>query len=377
MNNSAGKLFREAQGLYEKYDYLCRLGHREIRRFKGVLKGEPVFILGNGPSLKRVPHDVLEGLNFIATNRGFHKLESVRTSFHVNLLTDETRVEELSSELVDIGGKTFVAPDQLTKRFIANQYVRDHFSVLRFPMIFDLAENTPHMYARESSRSSLNLESCLDNCGRSVAFSAIQLAYYLGADEIVLLGNEMDYSGESTHFVDGVTHLNKSFDYEIDARGPLLAFKDLLNSRGVRLSDATTGGKIDVLPKDDLVVAANRARMRQKHIRPIKHRAMLTSSDFDRLIWVWGTGDGARRVYSLLNSWGIEVSGFIDGLSKFDKGEFLGKPIKGTGFLNSFNDEVKPYFVIGSSYLTEIETYLSSIGFTPVVDYSTAIFEGM
>ena len=79
-------------------------------------------------------------------------------------------------------------------------------------------------------------------------FTAIQLAAFFGASEIVCLGMDMNYQGARKYFDNRISTGNwNGFKYEKHGRPVLEVMRDTLGERGIKLLDATQGGMVDCL----------------------------------------------------------------------------------------------------------------------------------
>jgi hypothetical protein len=107
-----------------------------------------------------------------------------------------------------------------------------------------------------------------DGCweGNTVTMVAIQLAYYMGFDDVYLLGVDHSYKFEGTphaeqtstgddpnHFAPN--YFGKGFRWHLpDLEGSELAYrvaKHMFQTTGRRIHDATIDGKLEVFPKVD------------------------------------------------------------------------------------------------------------------------------
>ncbi|MEX2214334.1 MAG: hypothetical protein WD768_09420 [Phycisphaeraceae bacterium] len=88
----------------------------------------------------------------------------------------------------------------------------------------------------------------------SVIFSAIQIAWLLGARRIVCVGIDMTYTGPTTHFVPNIRmpHAPEAFDYNTYCRPMVVAYRQFFEARGVEFLNATPGGRVEELRRVSL-----------------------------------------------------------------------------------------------------------------------------
>lgn len=90
----------------------------------------------------------------------------------------------------------------------------------------------------------------------SVTHSSILLAMYMGFKEIYLLGADNNYLGDKIHFqtTAGETEINKDRGLQIqDAMdSAYAAIKEIADERGIKIYNATRGGRLEVYPRVNL-----------------------------------------------------------------------------------------------------------------------------
>lgn len=324
----------EKLALLKRYRDRAGRDRTTLLSYQGCLAGEVVFCLGNGPSLLSQDCSLLEGCNVISTNYGFRYLEKCRQPGRVfNLVTDSGRLLELLGDLSNSPFPSFVAPSQLTEKWMSCVDKQHRLVVLDTKQNLELGCSGWNVEPKPEIGSDFQLSRCLDHCGYSVAFAAIQLARFLGSSTIVLLGVDMDYSGATKHFVDGVVHLNPGYQYEVHAKPSFIEFNRILGSLGIRLLNATQGGRVDVLDRISLDEAVLHARMvTETKTRLIQHHSDSVIRDLDELtcyrveelvkgtlercgrrrILLWGANSIANRVASRFAARGVTVHGMVD-----------------------------------------------------------------
>ena len=90
--------------------------------------------------------------------------------------------------------------------------------------------------------------------GYTVAFVALQMAAYLGFEEIYLVGVDCNYSKDQArqHFVNSGYYAT---NYATIGNEMIFAYgeaKKALDARGIKVYNATRGGMLEIFPRVDL-----------------------------------------------------------------------------------------------------------------------------
>ncbi len=226
-----------------KYDKLSDL--------KDIHKGERCFIIGNGPSLRYEDLDKLKNEYTFAVNRiylGFDKTEWRPTYYAIQ---DSKILDQYADE---------VAKLDLPYKFVPKQYedkiVKPKGKVFFYNYIVRLFNGTAAKFSEDIAECTYE--------GGTVTFLCMQIAFYMGFEEIILLGNDFNYSLEKTK--DGVV-VNNVKDYFVDN---YIGSKDTRfyprldlcqigfelarkkgEEKGVKILNATRGGKLEVFERVD------------------------------------------------------------------------------------------------------------------------------
>ena len=221
----------------------------KLKKMKGAYKGERCFIIGNGPSL------TVEDLEKIKREKSFssHRIYKIynetdwRPTFYCiqdYILTQqsEKEISKMPENSVSIVGK-----------LVKNKYpcMKNFLSVgLKF---YDFYPNLPE-FSKDVCKGIIE--------GGSVTYMCLQLAVYMGFKEIYLLGIDHSYSatldpdgkvqhhdGVKDHFSeeDNITNVpvlyKSTLAYE--------AAKKYADEHGIRIYNATRGGKLEVFERVD------------------------------------------------------------------------------------------------------------------------------
>lgn len=78
----------------------------------------------------------------------------------------------------------------------------------------------------------------------------MQFAVYMGIKELYLIGVDFNYSLKNNHFYKNEIGIQNIFDKENVYAG-YLAAKQYADSHGIKIYNATRGGKLEVFPRVD------------------------------------------------------------------------------------------------------------------------------
>ena len=229
--------------------------HRRLKELRNIHKGERCYIIGNGPSLTIEDLDRLEGRVCFAFNRIFEVFPKTkwRPAYYMVLDNDAMVYTAQNLEKIDaplrilnvMGKLRGIKPDKRTVCFCSYGWY--------FPREFRFQKKR---ISKDISRwFSLN---------NSVACDAIEAAIYMGFQEIVLLGIDHNYARYIDRFGNG--HCDQQVqDYGITSKHEYVNFihkdalessyqcyKDYCDANGIRIVNATRGGKLNVFQRQPL-----------------------------------------------------------------------------------------------------------------------------
>lgn len=239
-----------------------------IRRFHDRHRGESVVIIGNGPSLNQLDLSLLAEIPTIAVNAIF--LASDRMGFDPTYyVVEDTAV--LRDNLDQI--KEYKAGH----RFFPSIY-RDQIG--RAPNTSYFRMNTGYYEGRSPAfcvpRFSTNASQRLYS-GQSVTIINLQLAYYMGFSEVILIGMDFSYTVPDSAIVEGNRILSQGDDpnhFHPDYFGKGKVWKDpkldrvlanyqlaklMFEADGRRIVNATHGGKLELFDRVEYRRAIGRA----------------------------------------------------------------------------------------------------------------------
>jgi len=215
-----------------------------IRRFKNQYTGKRCFVIGNGPSLKNTDLSRLKDEYTFGMNRiflMFPKL-SFRTTFLVSV--NDLVVEQSAQAIQQLQIPTFIA-------WHAREWLQPspnlHFLYTTY---------TGKKFAKDATRRLWE--------GATVTFACLQLAYYMGFSQVILIGVDHSFQTKGkpnttiTSKGDDPNHFHpkyfgKGFRWQLpDLDTSEIAYqlaKEAFEADGRVIVDATIGGKLTIFPK--------------------------------------------------------------------------------------------------------------------------------
>jgi hypothetical protein len=238
------------------FDDLARTNKELIKGFQGIHNGQRCFIVANGPSLINTDLDLLRNEITFGLNRIYLNFErsTFRPTYYVAI--NELILEQFSNEI-----------SQLTMPKFLNWNRRAYYGSPNAKLVF----LKPKMVVNDYFQYDLTRPLIV---GATVTFVALQLAYYMGFQKVIVIGLDHNYVDKGTpnktetrlseqdeshfhaqYFPKGVKwqlpDLQRS---EIDFAIARRAFE----SGSREILDATLGGKCQVFRKVDYLSLFNR-----------------------------------------------------------------------------------------------------------------------
>lgn len=222
---------------------LARQSRQQLRQFKNKHRGERCFIIGNGPSLKRTDLSYLKPEFTFGLNRIYLLFDQIgfQTTYHVTV--NRLVVEQFASEIKGVDCPKFVS-----------WHNRD---------LVGSAENMTFILQKEHPDFYTDIENGLWD-GTTVTYVALQLAYYMGFDPVILIGVDHYFKaqGEPHKTVTSQTDDHDHFAPNYFGSGTQWQLPDLATSeRAYQLAktqyerdnrevvDATVDGKLQLFRK--------------------------------------------------------------------------------------------------------------------------------
>jgi len=248
--------------VYNKTRYLERVSHsemqwrfhpiavrsrRKLHSYRDKHRGERCFILGNGPSLKVTDLSLLKDEVTFGLNRIYLLFDEIgyATTYHV--VVNNLVVEQSINEISNLSIPSFVSWNS-----------------------HEMLEYQPNMMflrtlGRDQPRFFTDITKGIWE-GATVTYVAMQIAYFLGFEEVVLVGVDHNFvtKGEPHTLVTSPGDDPNHFSPHYFGKGVRWNLPDLQTSElayriadyqftvsGRKIVDATIGGKLEIFPKVD------------------------------------------------------------------------------------------------------------------------------
>ncbi len=242
-------LSRATKGLRYRLDELTYPdSEREqlIVNLRDSCNGQPLLIVGNGPSLNSTPLDQFQGIQAI----GMNKIDLIypRTDWRPDLVVCINNLVARQNQDSWVSAGIPVYLSWKCRHFIRRE-LRREFS---------------YFLSRTAVEFSNDISNGVGTAG-TVTFTALQFAYFMGADPIIIVGVDHSFSGpdNQAYVIRKRTGIDQDhFDPNYFADGQMWGLPNLpMNERGYALArgafaangrrvvDATVGGKLTVFEK--------------------------------------------------------------------------------------------------------------------------------
>ncbi len=218
-----------------------------LAKYQDIHKGKRCFVIANGPSLKNIDFNLLKDEYTIGMNRVY--LMKEQNGFMPNYLA----CIDVKSQILQFHEEM----DQLDIPCFFNFRLRHKFSKKR---------NQYFILGRFSSEFSTDITKKRFGNGKSVTYTAIQLAFQMGFSEVYLIGKDHFYKtkaaagvgiksdgNEDNHFIKGYYKPGQNWDAP-DYASEEFAYKlarEAFEKSGRVIKDATIDGKLNVFEKID------------------------------------------------------------------------------------------------------------------------------
>jgi hypothetical protein len=251
-------LWRIYRGIYDEI-IRCRIfqkNGKQLKIFKNIHKGERCFIIGNGPSLKIQDLEKLKNEFSFAANKIFIAFEETDWRPTYYCIQDFKMIlsEIETLKILNIRNKFIAGNPLISKKIYWNDWI--YFFLNTKPFY----PNYPK-FSEDISKQIFE--------GWTITYAEIQLAVYMGFKEIYLLGIDFNYaksinnkgvisvSENPSYFSDKYMD-NKEFEKQFNypnLENSLLAYKaakQYTEQNGIKIYNATRGGKLEIFERIDL-----------------------------------------------------------------------------------------------------------------------------
>lgn len=222
-----------------------RLSRERMYEMKDIHRGQRCFVIGNGPSLKDTDLNKLKDEYTFGMNRIYLMFPELGFTTTYFASINDLVIEQCAQEIMALPIPKFIA-----------WHSNRHFQ--RFPddMVFLYTTFTGPQFAYDMTRRIWE--------GATVTNVALQLAFYMGFEQVILIGVDHNFTskGDANKTVvsdgDDPNHFDPRYfgkgfrwqlpDLDTSEIGYEMARK-AYNKAGREVLDATIGGKLTIFPK--------------------------------------------------------------------------------------------------------------------------------
>lgn len=247
------RLYSNLYRIKPLYNYFERLN--SIKRFENIHKGKRCFIIGNGPSLnqldlKLLKNEITFGVNAIYTN--FDKMGFFPTYYFVeDVLVADDRYHEINK---------YKGSEKFFGHYLTNVLKKDEKShVLNVVLDYDEKKVDFPRFSTNCSKEIF--------VGGTVTYLCLQMAYYMGFKEVIMIGFDHNYvipkdaiinGNRITSTSDDPNHFSPSYfgaglkwhDPRVDRmEKAFLKAKKYFEADGRNIFNGTAGGRLEVFER--------------------------------------------------------------------------------------------------------------------------------
>jgi hypothetical protein len=216
-----------------------------IRSLHDIGHGKRAFVLGNGPSLGQMDLSPLRDEVTFGLNRVYLLFEKLGFPTTYLVTVNQLVIEQAIDEILDAGRPTFMS-------WHSRRYVADQSRPVFLPT------SRAREFARDPARAIWE--------GATVTYVALQLAFYMGYDPVILIGVDHSFTTKGPAHKEVISggddpnhfdprYFGKGFRWQLpDLDTSEVAYRiagAAYEAAGRTVMDATVGGKLTVFPKAD------------------------------------------------------------------------------------------------------------------------------
>lgn len=222
----------------------------------GSKRGRRCFLLGSGPSLADVDLGRLKGEDVCVLNMGLKALDQGLPNAEIHIVVDKNRYLRFADDIEDAAIRHRVPLRFFGIWFKPEWQARERKGATPYFMFTRHAQFADFGFQRTPYRG-------FGACG-TVATIALQLLFFLGYDEVYVLGIDLDYSGTQPYFYElSAKDRVHEADAKVIARRPLMdgangefqLARAAFEAAGRTLANASNSGNLVALERVPLDVA--------------------------------------------------------------------------------------------------------------------------
>lgn len=219
---------------------------RELAKLRDSHKGQRCFIIGNGPSLKKTDLSKLHNEFTIGMNRFYLAFPELGFQTSYYLCVNDLVIEQCAADIQKLQMPRFIA-------WRSHKYLQSEKKLYFLYTTYTGAKFAHNIAGRLWE-------------GATVTYSALQLAYYLGFETVILIGVDHNFvtqgkpnttvvsqGDDPNHF--SPTYFGKGFRWQLpDLQTSEVSYaiaREEYKKAGRLVLDATVDGKLTIFPKVD------------------------------------------------------------------------------------------------------------------------------
>lgn len=228
------------------------LSESKIEEYKGIHQGQRCFIIGSGPSLKIEDVESLKDEWTFGVNADFMLYDQTEWRASYYTIIDNTCVQKYADFVDNESLKAFFYGSWSAyhgKKGIclpvhnANNHVIFSIWNKMFPKLFPVAQ-----FSDDIAK--------VVYTGKSVVYTTLQIAAYMGFEEIYLLGVDCNYRQDNM-YGQGINHKDKYAKQHKYQNGDMMIpqyeiAQKWAEEHGIKIYNATRGGMLEAFPRKNL-----------------------------------------------------------------------------------------------------------------------------
>ncbi|MFN2264151.1 MAG: 6-hydroxymethylpterin diphosphokinase MptE-like protein [Anaerolineales bacterium] len=227
---------------------------RNLKRFKDIHTGERCFIIGNGPSLKKTDLSYLKDEFTFGLNRIYLMFPELGFSTSYYLSINSLVIEQCAQDILALNVPRFLS--WRSREFIQKALGEERKLPVDPPLSFLHSTYTGKKFAYDASGRIWE--------GATVTYVALQLAFYMGFRQVILIGVDHSFNtkgkpnttivseGDDPDHFDS-NYFGKGFRWQLpDLDTSEVAYqmaREAYNNSDREILDATIDGKLTIFPK--------------------------------------------------------------------------------------------------------------------------------
>jgi len=234
---------------------------RNIRDLKNIYKGKRVFVLGNGPSINVNDINMLKEEITFAANKIFLMYEQTSWRPTYYCVEDDLVMQQNFDKINELKGSTKLFPADMLS------YSKRVEDALYFSFI--------HKDLNNEKLPNVSIDAMKGvYWGSTIVYSMVQLAIYMGASEINILGvdfsfdvpkghdkkkKEITSEGEVNHFHKDYRKKGEKWNLpNLDIqKKSFVSLRNFSDNGNIKIFNATRGGKLEVLVRKRYFMSYN------------------------------------------------------------------------------------------------------------------------